>query len=136
MDTHVAIRDALAEWAKTPMKWGKDDCILAVANIHVQLGLEDLTAEWRGKYRSRKGALRLLAGESLEAKMARMGGIPVPPSVAPSGSFGYVMAPEGPACVIKYGPLWMGRVDYGYMASPSDAVVQAWGPPPCRKQSP
>lgn len=136
MDAHVAIRDALAQWSQTPMKWGKDDCILAVANIHVQMGLEDLTAEWRGRYRSRNGALRLLVGEPLEEKMGRKGGTPIPPPVAPTGSFGYIMTEDGPACVIKYGPVWMSRIDYGYAAHTSDTVVKAWEPPKCLKPSP
>lgn len=134
MDAHVAIRAAIEEWSKTPMRWGVDDCALAAANIHIAMGLPDLAAAWRGRYRSQRGAMRVLGRPGLAAALASVGGPPIAPSVAPSGSFGYLVTADGPACVIKYGPVWLGRIDYGYTASPSDLVIQAWSAP-CRKPS-
>ncbi len=105
----------------TPMKWGRDDCAMWIAGILRELYGVDLGKGWRCKYRSEKGAARLLGakGKGLTSAVARTarkhGWKRVDATEAEPGDLGVFLTREhGPACAVcLQRGAWVGRVDYG-----------------------
>lgn len=93
-------------------EWGARDCLLFAADWCVANGRADPAAAYRGRYRSERGALRLLRGAGgIEAlagvEMARAG---FAPCTAPkTGDVGLVSLPGAPdgLCI---GAIWTGSL--------------------------
>lgn len=117
-------------WGERPMRWGIDDCALAVANIYRTALPVDPARAFRGRYRSPGGARRVLGNggliAALRAAARGAGWRPVAPAAAEVGDLGMVMTPEGPACVIRHLAHWLGRNTDGFTAVPTAAVRRAW----------
>jgi hypothetical protein len=71
------LTEAVAAWLARcargeaePFVWGRTDCVLHPANLHVAAGLPDPVPNYRGRYRSLLGAYRLMEGD-LERQLAR-----------------------------------------------------------------
>lgn len=50
------IREFLRQSERVSFRWGRNDCLLFVADALVAQGAPDPAGPWRGAYRSRKGA--------------------------------------------------------------------------------
>lgn len=123
---------AQARWSEHPLRWGKDDCLMALAAIVQAATGKDVGKPYRGRYRSQRGAERVLGARGVPGALSKaarsLGWRPIAPHAAQTGSLGMVMTPAGPAGVMRYGDLWIGRVREGFACVVSDAVLRAWGP--------
>ena len=67
--------DAAAAAMDGPFVWGKRDCLMAVSDALVALGMSDFAGPIRGTYGTKRGALRVIAGAGgllqLGARLAR-----------------------------------------------------------------
>lgn len=131
-DLDIAIRRALDRWTGNPIRWGKDDCLMGLAEIVREWTGKDFGKPFRGRYRSRHGAIRVLGARGVPGAIRNAATAlrfkRKAPSEARPGSLGYILSPEGPAGVIKHGAFWIGRVDNGFSALPDESVVKAWSP--------
>lgn len=126
------IREATARW-RGPFRWGKDDCLIALADIYRSVIGIDLAAAYRGRYRSEKGAARVLGRRGVPGALAgaarRMGYVSVPQARAKTGGLGMAATPGGPTGVIRYREFWIGRADGGVRSFPADQIIRAWDKP-------
>ncbi len=125
-----AIAGAVARWAGASMRWGRDDCLMALADIVLVATGRDVAKGYRGRYRSRRGALRVLGKGGVAGAVAKAArALAMRPAVAAAcrtGGLGLVKTADGPAGVMRHGFLWIGRLDGGFSAYPSKAVYRAW----------
>lgn len=118
----------VVEVMRGPWVWGESDCCAAACAVFERLHGVDPMAPLRGRYRTRAGAMRLIARaggfDNLASGLAADAGL-VPTRWAP-GALG-VANIDGPALVIgvEHG-LWAGRVDGGYQTLAGDGVRLAW----------
>lgn len=127
------IDKAIARAEGVPMRWGRNDCALWTASIVRRVLGYDPAQRFRGKYCSRRGAVRLLTQGNLARELvavARKHKWKTHEHVndAEPGDIGLVKNAAGElACVIKHdGPWWVGRLDYGYSLIDSSLVSKAW----------
>jgi len=129
--------DALvAKMAKTSgaPDWNGDDCKdFAAAPIVDGLGI-DPVARFRGRWKTKRGALRVLLRmgyrsvlEACEDIAKDLGWPRIDPHEAESGDFGLAMVADVPTCVIRHpSGLWVCRSMNGYACLPVNVVVAAW----------
>lgn len=125
-----AIDAALADWCESDMTWGTDDCLMGLANIYVvALGIDPASA-WRGRYRTERGARRVMGrGGVLRAVghgARSVGWQRIKPAEARPGDLGVARTINGHAGVIRHRRDWLGRRDRGFTAIPPEYVVTAW----------
>lgn len=85
---------------------GRFDCALFAAGaVEAMTGL-DLASDWRGRYRTLRGGLRVLraAGYVDHLALARAHFAPVPVAFAQSGDLAAANGPEGVALGVVVGP--------------------------------
>ncbi len=127
----AAVLDAIDKACAGPLRWGKDDCALWCASaLECVLGY-DAAADFRGKYRTRRGAKRKMGKGGLAAtlrKIARRHGWQaIDPLAAQAGDIGLVevdyRGERALACVICRARGWfVGRKDYGVTIVPAKFV--------------
>lgn len=144
MDAHVSREDRFAHecaaaadrWCGSPIVYGRDDCLMALAAIVLAVTAKDTAAEYRGRYRTKAGAARVLGAAGVPGAMLKgakaLRYVRIAPETARPGALGVVKAAEGFAGVIYDGASWLGRVDNGFSSLPHAAVSVAWGPK-CRR---
>ncbi len=132
-DFETAIKEARAQACGRPFTWGRDDCLLWIADIYKTVLGRDPAARFRKRYTTPAGALRVLKREgmvsvadALEDCAARMSWPECDPSHAEIGTLGMVETPHGNAGVICAGSFWIGRTEYGFTAIRADHVARAW----------
>lgn len=118
------------------MQWGKDDCGLWFANIVVGALGYDPAAQFRGRYRTRIGARRVLGKNGLlgNIKVAarRHGWKRIKPCNALPGDIGMAWVEAGDrtpvlATVICRDEGWfVGRNEFGWTAIPASHTKLAW----------
>lgn len=127
----AAIRAALDRWCSGPIKWGRDDCLMGLAEVVRVATGRDVGKPYRGRYRSAGGAVRVLGPRGVPgalAKAARSLRWPsLPPARCQNGAIGYIETPAGPAGVMRLGNMWVGRFPSGFSMFPSSEVRKAWG---------
>lgn len=118
-----------------PMQWGVDDCALWVADILKEAFGRDFAAKFRGRYQSRRGAMRVLGRGGLlkavrtAARSRRWKRIH--PSGAKPGDVGLAWTLfEGKpvlATAVCRAPGWfVARNERGFSAVPADKVAVTW----------
>jgi hypothetical protein len=121
---------ALTRWCQSDMVWGEDDCLMALANIYMAALGVDPAAAWRGRYRTERGARRLMGkGGVLKATTKGAGSVGwrrIAPAKALPGDLGVARTVNGAAGVIRHGDYWIGRRDRGFSAVDDRAVAAAW----------
>lgn len=126
-----AISQALDRWCASDIAWGKDDCLMALATVVQTVEGLDLAKPYRGKYRSQRGALRVLGAKGVPGALAKaareLGWKPLPPARCQNGALGYINTLTGPAGVVRMGNMWYGRVSTGFGSYPSSIVCKSWG---------
>lgn len=113
------------------MQWGKDDCALWCANIlKAALGY-DGAERFRGRYRTRRGAGRVLGAAGLAgalrvaARKHKWRRIKV--GAEQVGDIGILMLGQVPVTVICRAPGWfVARNEMGWSAMPSNLVRIIW----------
>lgn len=148
MDADLTLRErasaeieaALLRWSAAPMQWGRDDCMLAVADIVRNLTGNDPARRFRGRYRSRTGALRLLGpagavravgniaqalhGKRIRASLALPGDVGLVPIIVANASGKPVKVYAAAIC---RGLGWfVGRREFGFAGIPADRIIVAW----------
>lgn len=126
------IKLALEDWCRSEMVWGKDDCALAIANIDkIVLGY-DPAQDFRGRYKTERGAKRVLGKSGLIGALRRAAKryhwlrVKVSP-LLPSGTRGIAILPLGPTVMIKYSKgFWVGRSSEGFASVGDDDIKYAW----------
>jgi hypothetical protein len=138
---------ALVRGEGEPFVWGRHDCVLWPANIHVRAGLPDPVPQIRGKYRSMLGAYRLMGEggivknlertakrrkwKEIEAINAEPGDIGIIESTIPMAkkfaNLEGIFVARVKFCVIR-GPHgdWHGPIDKGFSCYPDRDVLRAW----------
>lgn len=105
-DWHARLTGFLLDCAGRPYRPGRFDCaIFAAGAIEAMTGV-DLAADWRGRYRTLRGGLRVLRAEGyhdhLALAAAHFPAIPI--ALAQSGDLAVVDGPDGPALGVVMGP--------------------------------
>lgn len=130
-----AITAAMCAAGETVMQWGRDDCVLWCANIVREVCGYDPVPEIRGRYRSRRGALRLIGRRGLLRPMRATARwhkwARIDPRLAQPGDVGLVRVQlsdgEIFATVICRARGWfVGRNERGFTAMRADRVAYAW----------
>ncbi len=132
----AAVIGAMHRAARKPMEWGIDDCSLWCANaIREALGY-DPAKKFRGKYRTRRGATRLLGRgwlkDAARAIVRRHKWKRINSAFAQPGDIGltWALAPNGKpalATVMCRSRGWfVGRNENGYTAIPARDVPITW----------
>ena len=120
------LKAAIESARDEPFAWGTNDCALFACNVILEITGVDFAEEFRGRYRSRRGAIRALnkiAGLGLE-KLAdhladREGIAEVPVAFAQRGDVMLMDTPTGPALGICIG---------GEVAAPQENAGLAFVP--------
>lgn len=125
VETDAAIETA---WTGSRLAWGLSDCALAIADIYRAALDVDPAAAFRGRYRTERGAKRILGPGGLVKAVGlacrRLGWQRIDPKDASPGDLGMILTPQGPACVIRHRLFFVGRIDFGF-ATHSEAI-RAW----------
>lgn len=122
--------------ADAPMRWGEDDCALWVANaLRDPLGY-DPAAKVRGRYRTRRGAMRTTGRAGLLGQLRAIARARhwkrIDPRLAQAGDVGmaWTTGPSGKpvlATVMCRARGWfVGRNEMGFSAVAADRVAVAW----------
>jgi hypothetical protein len=124
-----ALATAMASAAE--MQWGKDDCALWCANILKDALGYDGAERFRGRYRTRIGARRVLGRQGLAgallAAARKHGWRRIEVRQEQVGDIGIVVAAEVPTTVICRAPGWfVARNETGFTALPSSHVRIVW----------
>lgn len=120
---------AVAIWEVEPPVWGETDCLLSLANIVDLVKGYDPAAEFRGRYRTKLGALRVTRKYggfvgALDAMARRFKWEAVTPSEARVGAIGII---GEFTFAIKHRSLWLQRVDGGgFGGEPNSSITRAW----------
>lgn len=131
--THLeaAITDLMAEASAKPMQWGHDDCALWAAEpIRRALGI-DPALRFRGHYRTRIGALRLLGkggiAQAMRAAARRHGWRRIKSAAAMPGDVGLIRQGKVYVAMVCRANGWfVGRNETGFTAVPAAMVKFAW----------
>ncbi len=115
----------------TPMQWGHDDCALWCANIHKAALGYDAVAGFRGRYRTRIGARRVLGRQglagALRAVARKQGWVRIKVGAEQTGDIGILMLGEVPVTMICRAPGWfVARNERGWSAVPAKHVRVIW----------
>lgn len=130
----MTLFDYLRDAGARPWVWGEHDCCCFPAGWVQTWGLGDPMAEWRGRYRDERGALRFVSrAGGLEALWQRgLASIGIHPvnSLQP-GDVGVIPAiGEGNVAIrvgaIFEGERWVSLAPSGIMCAPA-VPDQAWG---------
>jgi len=135
----AAVVAGMEKWAR-PMQWGKDDCMLAVADIIWEIIGKDPAEEYRGRYRSRTGAIRVLGrGGTLNAASRvaeKLNWKSIEPTEAEVGDFGLTLVESldskgnsikiCAAVICRGSGYFIGRNENGFTAINSSKVFRAW----------
>lgn len=123
--------DALARYANAEFAWGRLDCCLFVADVLKDIHGVDYAKQWRGSYRSQRGALKLVAEYGGVGGLASAAFGPMkPPLLARRGDpvlFRGSLAPDGidEALGVCDGAI-VCLTDKGLMRVPMSAAVGCW----------
>lgn len=127
----VEVLAAMQAATSAPMHWGRDDCALWCADIlKAALGY-DAAASFRGRYKTRIGAHRVLGHgglpRALRLASRRHGWRRVAAGEADVGDIGIAVVGTAISTVVCRKPGWfVGRSETGWTALPAGMVKVAW----------
>jgi hypothetical protein len=132
-DRRVALDSALqaAMACASEMQWGRDDCALWCANSLKEALGYDGAARFRGRYRTRMGAARVLGkaglGAALRAAARKHKWRRIKIGEEQVGDIGILMLLDVPVTVICRAPGWfVARNPSGWSAMPVKLVRVIW----------
>ena len=125
-DWSTALALYLESCTDKPFKWGEHDCCLFAANAVVAMGGQDYAADFRGKYRTKTGALRALkryGKGDIASTMTALLGEPCAPLQASRGDFVLLENQGDPALGIVFNGIWFVGLNGLVKAQLSDALM-------------
>lgn len=136
-DIICELKKAQSEAVGVEMRY--DDCLIWLADIYKNALGVDPAQSWRGAYCSSdemwaKLGWRGIYGATLKA--ARTLQWPkIEPKDARLGDLGLVVAEDNLHAGVIYAgkKLWVGRIDMGFGALPTSAIIRAWSVRPCQQ---
>jgi hypothetical protein len=102
-------RGRLTAWlstkARAPFAYGEHDCALFAAGAIEAMTGVDPAAEWRGRYSTWRGGLRVLRAAGINDQVAAVAALltEIPPSFAAAGDIAVVAGEGGPALGVVQG---------------------------------
>lgn len=124
----VRLVEAIEAARARPFVWGENDCATVVADVRKALTGDDMAAEWRGRYRTARGAMRLIRSMGhatlAEAVTARLG--PPLPSVLMAGRGDVLLHPDGLAIGFCAGAHGLFPGPDGLVPVPFETCLKAW----------
>lgn len=123
----AAIMRAIDKWCSEPFQWGRNDCLLSLADIIKDALGYDPAADFRNRYTTRRGAARVAKAHggfrgALKRAARRHGWRPISPAQAKTGDVGAV---SDRVFVIRHGGFWLQRTEQPGFRAVTDAVF-AW----------
>lgn len=126
----TAIAAAVERACGEPVVWGETDCLMFPANIYRDVLGRDPAAPWRGRYKTRRGALRVMGRGgvvgTIETAAATMGWPEIEVAEARVGDLGVIATQLGPAGAVFDGRFWVGHVELGFSAWARPLAHRAW----------
>ena len=127
-------------WCVNAMQWGRDDCMLAVADVVLTITGKDPARRFRGTYRTKLGARRVLGRSgTLRAARASASALhwkPIAPADAKPGDVGLIaisvkgargkVIKDYAAMVCLSSGWFVGRKELGFTAFASEKLAFAW----------
>lgn len=114
----------LASTARMPFAPGSHDCALFAAGAVQAITGVDLAADWRGRYRTLRGGVRVLrkAGYADHIALARAH---FPATATPcAGDLAVITTPEGPALGVVQGVMIYAPASIGWGLEPRSAATE------------
>lgn len=112
---HADLADYIVKQRAEPFEWGKNDCALFAAGAVFAMTGEDVAKQYRGKYKSLRGAIGTLRKHGFNDHVEIVASIleEIHPSQAAVGDLAVVTGDDGfPALGIVQGPqIYLMRVD-------------------------
>ena len=110
-----------------PFEWGSNDCCLFVADGVRAITGHDPAADVRGKYRTERGALRMIQRfGGLQAIGAARFGAEIAPAFAQAGDVGLLTIDDRQSLALCAGDGWIGAGAQGLVRAPLAAATMAW----------
>jgi hypothetical protein len=124
---YEALHRYAASHMRTPFAWGEHDCVLFAADaVKAQTGVDRLAA-YRGRWKTARGAARLLKRLGGMAAAVDQVLTPIAPSMAQRGDVAAWRDADGRLqLAIVEGESLMGPGEAGLMRLPRAAMVCAW----------
>jgi hypothetical protein len=125
------VMSAMDRASAAPMQWGRDDCALWCADVLLGALGYDAAARFRGRYRTRIGAKRVLGrgglAAALRAAAKRHGWRRVKIGEEACGDIGLFKVDGVPTTVVCRTSGWfVARNETGFTAIPARSVLVAW----------
>lgn len=114
----------LAGVSREPFSYGRHDCALFAAGAVEAMTGEDFARDWRGRYSTMRGGLRVLrkAGHADHIALARA---LFPSTVTPkAGDLAVISTPEGPALGVVQGQFVYAPAAIGWALVPRSAALE------------
>jgi hypothetical protein len=127
-----AVLAAMDGWCRREARWGHDDCAMACAQPLADVLGYDPAEKFRGRYRSRRGARRVIGKGGLSRALRQAakthGWVSIAPHEAQAGDIGIARYKGQTGTVICRAPGWyVWRAEWpGYVAIPAAMVKRAW----------
>ena len=129
------IEAAEDRWMIEPIVWRVLDCCTGPADILLKVLDIDPMAQFRNRYSTPRGYLRVLRNDgfaTLDDAMThvarRLGWRKIDPMDAEPGDIGVAAHPHGRTCLIyKGGPFWIGPIGRGVGVVTTDRIETAFG---------
>lgn len=127
---YTALTRFIAAHRRTPFAWdgvaGHDCCVFAFGGVLALTGIDHWAAE-RPRYRSERGALRVIARHGGMAGIVDARLTPINPAMAQRGDVGLVKNHEGAdtLCLVEGDLLWMPGPD-ALVRHPRRLLLKAW----------
>lgn len=122
------ISEEITKHTHIPFAWGEKDCCLAVADIIIAYTGVDLVSEFRGRYRTARGATMALKrygkGTIKDTVDTKLPSIDV--SQAGRGDIGLVKTDGGESLAIIFSQIAWAMTYEGLVDLPLDRLVCAW----------
>lgn len=127
-DWRARLTSYLLEHGKVAFSYGKQDCALFAAGAVAAMTGHDPAAEWRGRYRTPAGGLRLMRMAGFRGAVDFMNRtfVPIHPAFAGDGDIAAVPLPEGEALGVIVGEVVYLTGPSGVAMQPRTSAERAW----------
>lgn len=124
MNRRAKLTAYLAEVARTPFAEGQHDCALFAAGAVKAMTGRDLAAEWRGRYTTTRGGIRILRKAGYENHIALAASLFRRTEAPRIGDLAVVRTEEGPALGIVQGTHVYVTGPQGLSLVPASAAIK------------
>lgn len=127
-DWYSRLFNLIVEKEQQPFKFGENDCTLFGADVVFALTGVDLAAEYRGKYRSLKGGMKLLKADGYTSNVDYLekNFVETSPAFANAGDLCLINTEEGEAIAVIIGTVAAGIGPNGLIRFPLDQITKTF----------